>query len=341
MALNVGVVGATGAVGEAFLKIMKERSFPVGNLKLFASKKSLGLEIKFNNKPVKCEVLEQNCFTGLDLVFFSSGDDISKEWAPHAAECGAFAIDNSAAFRMSNEHKLVVPEINSHLLPKPDGPKEVIANPNCSTIQLAVAVAPLVKKFGASRIQVATYQSVSGAGKEGKEELLHQTKNCMDNDSFKPEPQIFPHQIAFNSQPQIGSFNDDGFCSEEVKIMLETRKILEQPKLAVSAFTVRVPTLNGHGEAVWVTLNEDINISEIHSCLNDADGIQLIEHKNETDYPTVISTNEKFPVFVGRVHKDFCDPKTVLMWVVADNLYKGAALNGLQIAEKLFATGIS
>ena len=336
MSLNVGVVGATGVVGEAFLTLMQQREFPVNELRLFASEKSRGLPIKYGEKTCHCEVLKEKCFKGLDLVFFSSGDDISKRWAPHAVECGAFAIDNSAAFRMSPEHKLVVPEINGHLLPAPQGPKEVIANPNCSTIQLVIALAPLAIEFGISRVQVATYQSVSGAGKEGKEELLTQTRNYLEDPEAKTNPQVFAHSIAFNSLPHIGSFNGQGFCSEEMKIINETRKILNMPQLPVSAFTVRVPTLNGHGEAVWVTLDEKVSLEQVCESLDKFEGLTWVEQSSQEAYPTVKSADGKYPVFVGRVHQDLSDLNTLMMWVVADNLYKGAALNGLQIAEKLF-----
>ncbi|MCB0390099.1 MAG: aspartate-semialdehyde dehydrogenase, partial [Bdellovibrionales bacterium] len=328
MGLNVGVVGATGVVGEAFLKLMQERNFPVNDLRLFASDKSQGLPINYANKTFRCEILKPDCFKGLDLVFFSSGDDISKKWAPHAVECGAFAIDNSAAFRMSPEYKLIVPEINGNQLPKPKDSKEIIANPNCSTIQLVIALAPLAIEFGISKVNVATYQSVSGAGKEGKEELLHNTKIAMEDTHSPVHTQVFPHNIAFNSIPHIGSFNEFGFCSEEMKIMNETRKILNMPKLPVSAFTVRVPTLNGHGEAVWVTLDENVSLDKINSTLNKYEGLKWVEQSSPEKYPTVQDADGKYPVFVGRVHKDLNDPHTILMWIVADNLYKGAALNG-------------
>lgn len=336
MALNVGVVGATGAVGEAFLKLMIERNFPVNELRLFASEKSFGQVIKVGNKTLPCEILKENCFKGLDLVFFSSGDDISRKWAPFAVESKAFAIDNSAAFRMSPEHKLIVPEINGHLLPSPDGPREIIANPNCSTIQLVLALTPLAIAYGISKVHVATYQSVSGAGKEGREELLKQIQCLLENPQAELEAQVFAHPIAFNSIPHIGSFNETGFCSEEMKIMTETRKIMDMPQLPVSAFTVRVPTLNGHGEAVWATLDENVSLEKIRQSLNCFPGLQFVSQANPESYPTVRDADGKGPVFVGRVHKDLYDPHTVMMWVVADNLYKGAALNGLQIAERLF-----
>lgn len=332
-AVNVGVVGATGAVGEAFLKLLKDRNFPVGNLKLFASENSKGLEISFKNKSYKCEVLKLGAFKELDLVFFSSGDDISKEWAPIAVEEGAFAIDNSAAFRMSAEHKLIVPEVNGHLL-KNSGSSELIANPNCSTIQLVVALAPLEKDFGIESVHVATYQSVSGAGKEGRDELITQAKQYLEG---KPQTaKVFSHPIAFNSIPQIGSFNEFGFSSEEMKVMLETRKIMDLPQLPISAFTVRVPTFNVHCEAVWVKLKKDFKLSDAEKSLKSGEGIEFVPHETPQSFPINNTADGKYPVFVGRVHKDKFNERTLLMWVVADNLYKGAALNGIQIAEKLF-----
>lgn len=331
--VNIGVVGATGAVGEAFLKLLKDRDFPIGNLKLFASENSLGAVIPFKDKTYKCEVLKRGCFTGLDLVFFSSGDDISKEWAPVAVEEGAYAVDNSAAFRMSPEHKLIVPEVNGHLLKK-NGPKEIIANPNCSTIQLVVALAPLEKSFGIESVNVATYQSVSGAGKEGREELLTQVRQHLEG---QPQiPKVFSHPIAFNSIPQIGSFNEFGFSSEEMKIMLETRKIMGLPQLLISAFTVRVPTLNGHSEAVWVKLKKDFSLSEAQSALKSGHGLEFVPQDTPKNFPVNTLVDGKYPVYVGRVHKDQFSERTLLMWVVADNLYKGAALNGIQIAEQLY-----
>jgi aspartate-semialdehyde dehydrogenase len=331
--VNIGVVGATGAVGEAFLKLLKDRNFPVGNLKLFASENSLGQEIPFKNKTYKCEVLKKGSFTGLDLVFFSSGDEISKEWAPVAVEEGAYAVDNSAAFRMSPEHKLIVPEVNGHLLKK-NGPKEIIANPNCSTIQLVVALAPLEKTFGIESVNVATYQSVSGAGKEGREELLTQVQQYLEGQPQNPK--VFSHPIAFNSIPQIGSFNEMGFSSEEMKIMLETRKIMGLSQLSISAFTVRVPTLNAHSEAVWVKLKKEFSLSEAQASLKSGEGLEFVPQDTPKNFPVNTTADGKYPVYVGRVHKDQFSERTLLMWVVADNLYKGAALNGIQIAERLF-----
>lgn len=332
--MKVGVVGATGMVGEVFMEILGKRNFPVTLLRPFASEKSEGLRIKAAGREWPVETLRPGCFDGLDLVFFSSGDDISKEWAPEAAKSGAFAIDNSAAFRMNPDFPLVVPEVNGHLLPKKTQPT-IIANPNCSTIQLVVALQAL-KPFGLQQVHVATYQSVSGAGKAGRDELWQQTKQQIETGSIQNPPQTFAHEIAFNCLPHIGSFNEQGYCSEEIKIINETRKILELPDLKVSAFTVRVPSLNAHSEAVWVKLDKVVSKSDIMAALKNGEGLKVIEHTQPQDYPTARSASGQNPVFVGRVHQDLHDPHTWLMWIVADNILKGAALNGIQIAERIF-----
>lgn len=331
--VNVGVVGATGLVGEIFLKLIEERHFPYGELRLFASDRSIGQKRLVQGKEQTVQGLKPECFKGLDVVFFSSGDDISKEWAPQAAAVGAIAIDNSAAFRMDAETPLVVPEINM-LEAKPLGLRGgIIANPNCSTIQLVMALKPLQDKFGLKAVRVATYQAVSGAGKAAQEELLKQSAAYMQGER-EFVPQNFAHPIVFNCIPQVGSFSEDGFCSEERKIRLETRKILGLPQLPITAWTVRVPTLNAHSEAAWVTLEEEASRAELISALKGMPGVQLIEG-GPTDYPLAMKAADKDPVYVGRLHQDPDDPKTWLFWVVADNLRKGAALNGIQIAEAL------
>lgn len=341
--MNVGVVGATGMVGEVFMEILGSRNFPLTSLRPFASEKSEGLKVRACGREWSVESLKPGCFNGLDLVFFSSGDDISAEWAPQAAAAGAFAIDNSAAFRMADGVPLVVPEVNAHEIPS-RGQPGIIANPNCSTIQLVVALNAL-KKFGLKEVRVATYQSVSGAGKAGPEELLAQTREIMAGSSAnskietrKPltQPKTFTHEIAFNCIPQIGSFNDQGYCSEEVKIIKETRKILGLPKLRVSAFTVRIPSLNAHSEAVWVTLDKVVDKATVLAALEAGEGLTLVPQREGRDFPTARAVSGRDPVYVGRVHQDLDDPHTWLMWVVADNILKGAALNGIQIAEKIF-----
>ena len=330
--IKVGVVGATGMVGKVFMSLLQERKFPVSELRLFASESSAGKTVPFLDQEIPLQVLAPHCFDGLDLVFFSSGDEISRDWAPQAVQSGAFAVDNSAAFRMSPEHHLVVPEVNGHLLKtlKP----QIIANPNCSTIQLVVTLKPLMDQFGLSSVRVASYQAVSGGGQTAYDELVQQMREYEQDPD--PVPRIFPHQIAYNCIPQIGSFNEQGFSSEEVKIMTETRKILNAPQIKVSAFTVRVPVLNAHAEAVWVTLDQEVSREQILTKLIMSPGIQVMDNPGSAKYPMQKTASGKDPVFVGRIHQDMDDPKTWLMWIVADNIRKGAALNGIQIAESIF-----
>jgi aspartate-semialdehyde dehydrogenase len=329
--LKVGVVGATGMVGQTFMSILEERKFPIQELRPFASENSLGKKIELQGQQWPVQVLKEGCFAGLDLVFFSSGDDISQEWAPKAVAAGAFAVDNSAAFRMDPNVLLVVPEVNGHLLSK-DSKPQIIANPNCSTIQLVVALKPLQDKFGIEEVRVSSYQAVSGAGQGGYDELIEQTQNHKS----EPTPQSFPHPILFNAIPQIGSFNDAGFCSEEVKIMSETRKILSQNDLKVSAFTVRIPALNAHSESVWVTLKKEVSREQVLGSLEAFKGIVVQDDPKKSVYPMARNVSGKDPVYVGRIHRDPENPALWLMWVVSDNIRKGAALNGLQIAEQLF-----
>ncbi len=339
---NVGVVGSTGLVGETFVRLLEERDFPVSELRLFASQHSIDKKILFRNASLPVQQLTEDGFKDLDIVFFSSGDEISEVWAPKAVTAGAFAIDNSAAFRQHPGTPLVVPEINGALLKKLD--PCVIANPNCSTIQLVLPLNAL-RGLGLQRVWVATYQAVSGAGKGAQEELCIQNFNFAN--SLNPKmpaaansqgpltSQIFPHPIAYNCLPQIGSFETNGFCSEELKIMKESRKILDMPELNISAFTVRVPAWNAHSEAVWVDLSENVHRSDIENLLIRQDGIEFVSQKNASDYPHAQSSHNRDSVFIGRLHQDLYNPKTWIFWVVADNLRKGAALNGIQIAETL------
>ena len=330
--LKIGLVGATGMVGQTFINLLDEKSFDLAELRLFASDASKGKKISCQNQDWDVVTLTAHCFKGLDLVFFSSGDDISKEWAPQAVAEGAFVVDNSAAFRMDKEVPLVVPEVNGAYL-KPGLKPHIIANPNCSTIQLVVALKPLADKFGLQEVRVSSYQAVSGAGALGYDELIDQTK---DFQNPNPTAKAFPHPILFNAIPQIGSFNEEGFCSEEVKIMSETKKILGLPELKVSAFTVRIPALNAHSESVWVTLKNKTTREELLTTLKNGKGLVVQDNPSQSEYPTARDVSGKDPVYVGRIHRDSTDPYLWLMWVVSDNIRKGAALNGLQIAEKLF-----
>ncbi|MGE0761980.1 MAG: aspartate-semialdehyde dehydrogenase [Bdellovibrionales bacterium] len=340
--LNVGVVGATGMVGEEFLRLMEQRKFPVKELKLFASEQSRGQRRKALGRDWDVQPLTKDCFAGLDLVFFSSGDDISKEWAPQAVAAGAFAIDNSAAFRMDEHSPLIVPEVNAHVLPPRELPT-IIANPNCSTIQLVLALKPLSDHFGLNQVRVATYQAVSGAGRAAMQEMINQTEQGLKNlgpnfalsTSDLPKAQNLPHPIAFNCIPQVGGFGDDGFCSEERKIRLESRKILDLPHLRISAWTVRIPALNVHSEAAWITLDKVVTRAELLKALTSQAGL-VVEEKMNDPYPLALNVSGLDPVYVGRIHQDPDDPRTWMMWIVGDNLRKGAALNGIQIAERLF-----
>ncbi len=323
---KVGLVGATGVVGEKFIQLLTENNFPIEELRPFASERSLGQKIDAYN----CEIqtLKDGCFDGLDMVFFSSGDEISLEWAPKAAAAGAYAIDNSAAFRMNPEHSLVVPEVNSDCLEKMNS-AEVIANPNCSTIQLMLPLNAL-KPFGVSKVRVASYQAASGAGKQGIAELTEQAPNL---NLSEHQAGVFTKPLAYNCIPHIGGFNDDDFTSEEFKIMNESKKILSLPDLKISAFTVRIPTLNTHAEAVWVTLDKDVSRDEVIAAFKKQDGLTTFENPREYDTPR--DSNGKYNVSVSRIHKDLAEENTWILWVVGDNLLKGAALNGFQIAQKL------
>lgn len=331
--LNIGVVGATGMVGQSFMQTLEQRKFPVEELRPFASENSLGKSVSLQGRSFAIQVLKPGCFEGLDLVFFSSGDDISKEWAPQAVKSGAWAVDNSAAFRMDENTDLIVPEVNGDLLTRTGEPR-IIANPNCSTIQLVVALNPLWKSFGIEQVHVASYQAVSGAGLPAHDELLEQVTGYKSNPD--PAPRNFPHPIVFNCIPQIGSFNDLGFTSEEMKVMKETRKIMRAPDIRVSAFTVRVPVLNAHAEAVWVRLKKDVNRDEILFAWKDSPGLVVQDDPKSSFYPMQRTASGQDPVYVGRLHQDLDDKRTWLMWVVADNIRKGAALNGIQIAETIF-----
>lgn len=324
--IKVGILGATGLVGSTFLNLLEKSPLAISSLVPFASERSQGQKLKFRGQECTVEVPSKEKLQGLDLVFISSESDISEKWAPVAVELGAYVVDNSSAFRMDDRFPLIVPEVNGHLAVKTK--PTIFANPNCSTIQLMLPLSGLQKEFTIESVRVASYQSVSGAGKDAQEELLQQSKEPFK----KHQSEFFPHQIAFNTIPQIGSFLEDGFSTEEDKIMRESRKILGIPDLNISAFTVRVPSLNGHAEAVWVRLKEDITKEQFVNALKKVDNLVVMD----SDYPVVSQVSGQTDTFVGRIHQDRYDSKTWLFWVVADNLLKGAAWNALQIAETLY-----
>jgi aspartate-semialdehyde dehydrogenase len=336
MGYRVAVVGATGNVGREMLNILEEVDFPVEKIHAIASRKSIGVEVSFGEKIIKCEDVEQFDFSTVDVVLMSVSGTFSKEWAPKIGAAGPIVIDNSSAWRMDPDVPLIVPEVN------PDDvewahKKNIIANPNCSTAQLVVALKPLHDLAKIKRVVVATYQSVSGAGKEGMDELWDQTKGIFVLGA--PPPKKFPKQIAFNVIPFIGSFNDDGYTDEEAKMWNETHKMLD-PAIKLTVTCVRVPVMVGHSEAVNVEFHNPIDEDEARDLLRESPGLNVIDKRDSTGYITPKEAQGEFPVFVSRIRKDPTVENGLNLWVVADNLRKGAALNAVQIAELLHARGL-
>ena len=332
---NIAIVGITGAVGQQIIRLLEERKFPVGQLKLLASSRSAGSAIVFQGREIIVEEAVPESFAGIDIAFFSAGGDISKVLVPHAVVSGAVCIDNTNAYRMDPETPLVVPEVN---IGKINEHKGVIANPNCSTIQMVVALKPLYDRYGISRVIVSTYQAVSGAGSLAIDELTAQSKDILNNIPAKPA--ILPvsslpikHQIAFNAIPQIDKFLDNGFTNEEMKMMNETKKIMGNDKIAVTATCVRIPVVYGHSESVYVELEQDFAMEDVIHLLSNAPGIVLQDNPAEQSYPLATEAAGKLDTFVGRVRRDLSNPKALNMWIVSDNLLKGAAWNAVQIAE--------
>jgi aspartate-semialdehyde dehydrogenase len=332
---NVAVVGATGAVGEQIIRLLGERNFPIKDLKLLSSARSAGTKLRFKDREIMVEEATPESFKGIDIALFSAGGDISKALAPHAVEAGAVCIDNTNAYRMDPETPLVVPEVN---IEKINEHKGIIANPNCSTIQMVVALKPLYDRFGISRIIVSTYQAVSGAGAKAIEEMKRQSQEVLAGNPLTPE--ILPvgslpvkHQIAFNAIPQIDKFLDNGFTNEEMKMIRETKKIMGDESLEVTATCVRIPVVYGHSESVYVELKQDFDVEEVKQLLANAPGIVLVDNPEEQQYPLATDAAGKLETFVGRVRRDLSNPKALNMWIVSDNLLKGAAWNAVQIAE--------
>ena len=334
---TVAIVGATGAVGETMLSILAERDFPVGKLVLLASARSAGTQVDFKGQ--KVDVLDLGTFdpTGVDIALFSAGGSVSKEYAPKFAAAGAVVIDNSSTFRYDADVPLVVSEVNPHAAK--NRPRGIIANPNCSTMQLMPVLAPIHREYGIERINVATYQSVSGAGQSGMEELGKQTAQLLGFQEI--EPTKFPVQIAFNLIPHIDEFLDNGFTKEEMKLVWETRKILGDDRIQVNPTAVRVPVFYGHSEAVNVETREPIDADDVRELLRAAPGLVVVDERRPGGYPTPVThASGKDPVFVGRIREDLSHPRGLNLWVVADNIRKGAALNAVQIAEVLVADGL-
>jgi len=328
--VNVAVMGATGAVGTCFLQILEERKFPINNLRLLASERSKGKSLKFAGKMYPVEVLTHDSFKDIDIVLASAGASRSLEFLPSAVKAGAICIDNSSAFRMDKSVPLVVPEVNPEKISENKG---IIANPNCSTIQMVVALWPIHKVAKIKRIVVTTFQAVSGAGQKKIDELREQSKVFLSGK--KVIPVEFPHPIAFNLIPQIDVFDETGYTKEEIKMVNETRKIMGDPSIQVNATCIRVPVFFAHSESVNIETERPISPDEVRKLLSKAEGVTLIDDPEKKQYPMPIFAEGKDDTFVGRIRKDESIKNGLSMWVVADNIRKGAALNAIQIAEKL------
>ncbi len=321
--MKLAVVGATGLVGNEILKVLEERSFPFDELYLVASAKSVGQTVTFKGKEYKIKSMEEVIKLVPDIAIFSAGGGTSLEWAPKFAQAGTIVIDNSSAWRMDPTKKLIVPEINGNKLNQDD---KIIANPNCSTIQMVLALAPLHTKYKLKRIVVSTYQSVTGTGKDAVQQMMDERNGISGS-------KVYPHNIDMNVLPHIDSFLDNGYTKEEMKMVNETRKILGDQTIGLTSTTVRVPTIGGHSEAVNVEFYEDFNLSEIRSILATTPGIIVQDDPKNNIYPMPINSKNRDEVFVGRIRRDESQPNTLNMWIVADNLRKGAATNAVQIAE--------
>jgi aspartate-semialdehyde dehydrogenase len=329
---NVAVVGATGAVGNEMVSILDERNFPVNKLKLLASTRSAGTRMEFKGEEYTVEVLAENSFTGVDIGLFSPGGAVSQKFAPIAGKAGCVVVDNTSAFRMDPDCPLVVPEVNPHAVAQYTK-KNIIANPNCSTIQMVVALKPIHDAVRIKRIVVSTYQSVSGTGKRAIRELEDQVLAIYNNQEVTSK--VYPHQIAFNCLPHIDIFLDNGYTKEEIKMVNETRKIMEDNSIRVTATTVRVPVFYCHSEAVNIETEKKLTADQVREILSKAPGVTVVDDPKQNEYPLAIDAAGKDETFVGRIREDESIPNGINMWVVSDNIRKGAALNAVQIAEIL------
>lgn len=328
--MRVAVVGITGMVGGLMLKVLEERSFPITEFFAVASEKSAGKQITFKNKLYPILQLENLLKKELDLAFFLAGRDVSKEWAPKLAEKGCKVIDNSSYWRMCSKHKLIIPEINGSVIEKQD---RIIANPNCSTIQMLMVLAPLHKKYNIKRVVVSTYQSVTGTGSKA-------LKQMNDEISGKPVEKIYPHAIFQNVIPHCDIFEENGYTKEELKLTNETKKILDK-NIQVTATAVRVPVVTGHSESVNICFDRDFELTEVRELLHKTKGICVQDDPKQNTYPMPIYSEGKDEVFVGRTRRDFTQEKTLNLWIVSDNLRKGAATNAVQIAEYLLEKNLA
>jgi aspartate-semialdehyde dehydrogenase len=326
--MKIAVVGATGLVGKTVLGLIKDRGIEYSELILVASERSVGKTIEFDNETFMISSMQSAIDQAPDIAIFSAGGDTSLEWAPAFAAVGTFVIDNSSAWRMNPENKLIVPEINGHDLTTED---KIIANPNCSTIQLVMALAPLHKKYQIKRLVISTYQSVSGSGKAAVDQLQAERNG-------EEHQKVYPHTIDMNVLPHIDVFMDNGYTKEEMKMVFETRKILGDQSLNITATAVRLPVIGGHSESLNVEFHQDFDVREVREILEQAPGIIVEDDVNNNIYPMPLNAHNKDEVFVGRIRRDESQPNTLNLWVVSDNLRKGAATNAVQIAEHLIKT---
>ena len=342
--LKIAIVGATGAVGKQMISILESRRFPILDVVAFSSPRSLGKKVKVAGREYTVRVLEKGCFEGVQIAFFDASDEVSKEWAPRAVKEGAWVVDNSATFRMDDRALLLVPEVNGELLDaqlRSANPQKLIAGPNCSTVQMVIALKPIRDRWGIKRVVVSTYQSTSGAGAAAMKELGTQTLDALEGRAIQPE--AFSHQIAFNCIPHIGGFKDDGYTSEEQKLMAETKKILGLPHLKITATAVRVPTFSCHAESINIECERPFELEEVRSALQNQPGIVLQDDPEQKLYPmglpgensSVEGATGRDAVYVGRMRRDPSLENGLNLWVVSDNLRKGAALNAVQIGEIL------
>ena len=330
--INIAVAGATGAVGNQMLTCLEERNFPVKSIKLLASRRSVGRKLRFRGDQIAVEELTENSFKGIDIALFSAGGTASTDFAPFAAKNGCVVVDNSSAWRMDPKVPLVVPEVNSHAIAGYTN-KGIIANPNCSTIQMVVALNPIHKKYKIKRVVVSTYQAVSGTGKKAIDELFDQTRSMMNFLDY--EKKIYPHRIAFNCIPHIDVFLDNGYTKEEIKMVNETRKILEDDNIGITATTVRVPVYFGHSESVNIETEKAISANEVRYLLENEHGIKVLDNPKKNIYPLAIDAAGQDLTLVGRIRDDESVKNGINIWIVADNIRKGAATNAVQIAEIL------
>jgi len=329
---NVAVAGATGAVGNQMISCLEERKFPIKSIKLLASSRSVGHKIDYRGDSIDVEELKESSFKGMDIALFSAGGGVSEKFAPFAAKDGCVVIDNSSTWRMDPDVPLVVPEVNPHAVGQYTK-KGIIANPNCSTIQMVVPLYPLHKKYGIKRIVVSTYQAVSGTGKKAIDELDSQTRAILNSKNY--ENKVYPHTIAFNCLPQIDLFLGNGYTKEEMKMVYETRKIFEDDTIRVTATTVRVPVFYGHSESINIETKENISAKEVKSLLKKTPGVKVVDDPKNNVYPLAIDAAGQDLTLVGRIRDDESITNGINMWVVADNIRKGAATNAVQIAEIL------